>query len=74
MKNLKFIVLGSNLMYHLFVFFLLIYFLKDNCFTEFCCCQTSTGISHRYIYIPHLLKLSSPLPMSISLFSMSVYS
>ena len=46
-------------------FFLFLFLLKDNCFTEFVFCQTSTWISHRYIYTPSLLNLppiSLPIP------------
>ena len=48
------------------VFFIFIFLLKDNCFSEFCCfCQISTRISHRYTYISsplNLLPISLPIP------------
>ena len=95
-------------------FFIIVFLLKENCFTEFCCLLSNLDMNQPQVYIfplpfkspshlpPHptplpepcskfplavhftygnvsfhvtlpiYLTLSSPLPMSISLFSMSV--
>ena len=49
--------------------FCLFVLLKDNCFTEFVFCQTSAWISHKYTYIPSLLK---PPPIALPIPPLSV--